>query len=129
MRAIDTNLLVRFLTGDDPQQSVRAREIVEGGEIYVAITVFLEAEWVLRSTYEFDPVRICSILEAFAGLPGVTVEDPDLLAQAIALARDGIDFADALHLGRAQGCEAFVTFDRKLVKAARGLGPVETELA
>jgi predicted nucleic-acid-binding protein len=128
VRAIDTNVLVRFLTGDDPRQSARAREIVEGGEIYVAITVFLEAEWVLRSAYGFDPVRICSIFEAFAGLAGVTVEDPDLLALAIALARDGLDFADALHLGRAQGCAAFVTFDRKLVKAAKGLGQVEAKL-
>lgn len=129
MRAIDTNVLVRFLTGDDPRQSARAREIIEGGEIFVAITVFLEAEWVLRSTYEFDSVRVCSIFEAFAGLPGVTVEDVDLLARALALTREGLDFADALHLGRAQGCDAFVTFDRKLVKAAKGLGPVEAEFA
>ncbi|MBO0750031.1 MAG: type II toxin-antitoxin system VapC family toxin [Porphyrobacter sp.] len=129
MRAIDTNVLVRFLAGDDPQQSAKARKIIEDGEVYVAVTVFLEAEWVLRSTYGFSPVQICSIFEAFAGLPGVTVEDPDLLALAIALARDGLDFADALHLGRAQGCTAFVTFDRKLVRAAKGLSPVATELA
>lgn len=129
MRAIDTNILVRFLTGDDLQQSTKARAIVEAGEVYVATTVFLEAEWVLRSGYDFDPARICSALEGFAGLPGVMVEDADLLAQAIALTREGLDFADALHLGRAQECEAFVTFDRKLVKATKGLGPVETELA
>lgn len=125
MRAIDTNVLVRFLAGDDPRQSAKARKSVEDGEIFVAMTVFLEAEWVLRSTYEFDPVRICSVFEAFAGLPGVTVEAPDLLASAIAHARSGLDFADALHLGRAQECGAFLTFDRKLIKAAKGLVEVE----
>lgn len=125
MRAIDTNVLVRFLAGDDPRQSAKARKSVEDGEIFVAMTVFLEAEWVLRSTYEFDPVRICSVFEAFAGLPGVTVETPDLLASAIAHARSGLDFADALHLGRAQECGAFLTFDRKLIKAAKGLVEVE----
>jgi predicted nucleic-acid-binding protein len=129
VRAIDTNVLVRFLTGDDARQSAKARAIVEAGEIYVATTVFLEAEWVLRSGYEFDAVRICTAFEAFAGLPGVTVEDPDRLALAISLALDGLDFADALHLGSAQDCEAFVTFDRKLAKAAKGLGPVKAELA
>ena len=129
MRAIDTNVLVRFLANDHKQQSARARAIVEGGQISVSTTVFLEAEWVLRSGYEFDVARICSAFEGFAGLPGVTVEDPDLLALAIAMAQSGLDFADALHLGRAQGCEAFVTFDRRLVKAAKGLGLVEVELA
>ncbi len=129
MRAIDTNILVRFLAKDDPRQSTRAREIVDAGDIFVATTVFLEAEWVLRSGYEFDSAGICASFAAFAGLPGVTVEDPDLLAQAIALAGGGLDFADALHLARARDCEAFVTFDRKLVKAAKGLCPVEAELA
>ena len=129
MRAIDTNVLVRFLAKDDPRQSAKARAIVEAGGIYVSITVFLETEWVLRSAYEFDAGRILEAFESFAGLPGVRLEDPDLLALALALAREGLDFADALHLGRAQGCSAFVTFDRKLVKAAKGLGPVEAELA
>jgi predicted nucleic-acid-binding protein len=129
VRAIDTNVLVRFLVGDDPEQAARARAIVEGGEVYVATTVLLETEWVLRSAYGYQGARICTAFEAFAGLPGVTIEDPDLLGLAIGLARKGLDFADALHLGRAQECEAFVTFDRKLVKAVKGLGPVETELA
>ncbi len=125
MRAIDTNVLVRFLTGDDPEQSRRARAIVETGEVYVSTTVLLETEWVLSSAYDFEAARILAAFEAFAGLPGVAIEDADLLALAIALGREGLDFADALHLGRAQGCEAFVTFDRKLVKGAKGLGLVE----
>jgi predicted nucleic-acid-binding protein len=129
VRAIDTNVLVRFLANDDPRQSAKAREIVEGGDVYLATTVFLETEWVLRSAYEFDAARIADALEAVAGLPGIVLEDADLLASALAHARGGLDFADALHLENAQGCTAFLTFDRKLVKAAKGLGPVEAKLA
>ena len=129
MRAIDTNVLVRFLANDDPTQSAKARAIVEADDVYVSTTVFLETEWVLRSAYEFEAAQIVDAFESLAGLPGVVLEDPDLLALALGLAREGLDFADALHLGRAQGCTAFVTFDRKLVRAARGIGPVEAELA
>ena len=129
MRAIDTNILVRFITADHPQQSPRAREIIEGGDILVSVTVLLEAEWVLRSTYGYDPALICKKLEGFAGMPGVTVEDPEHLAFAMDRVRDGMDFADALHLARADSCTVFLTFDRRLVKAAKGLGAVEAILA
>ena len=127
MRAIDTNVLVRFLTNDDPKQSPKARAVVAAGDAYVATTVFLEAEWVLRSAYGYGSPDIASAFATFAGLPGVTLEDPDLLALALASTEAGLDFADALHLGRAQGCEAFVTFDRELIKAAKGLGAVVLE--
>lgn len=127
MRAIDTNILVRFLTGDDRAQSAKARAVVAAGDVFVATTVLLEAEWVLRSAYDFSAQAIATALRAFAGLPGVTLEDPDLLALALGLVDEGLDFADALHLCRARDCESFVTFDRKLIKAARGRGPVEAK--
>jgi len=127
VRAIDTNVLVRFLTDDDPKQSPKARAVVAAGDVYVCTTVLLEADWVLRSAYGYGPADVAAAFATFAGLPGVTIEDPDLLASALALVGDGLDFADALHLGRAQGCEAFVTFDRKLIKAAKGLSAIEVE--
>lgn len=125
MRAIDTNVLVRFLTGDEPDQAARARRLVEAGDIFVATTILLEAEWVLRSAYGFPAPRVVEALRAFAGLPGVALEDPPLAAQALDCAEKGLDFADALHLARAQGCTAFMSFDRKLAKAAKGLGAVK----
>jgi predicted nucleic-acid-binding protein len=128
VRAIDTNILVRFLANDDPRQSPKARAIIEAGDVYVPTTVFLEAEWVLRSAYEYGATQIVSAFEVFAGLPGIAIEDPDLLALALDLASDGLDFADALHLGRARDCEAFITFDRKLVNAAKGLGSIEVRV-
>jgi predicted nucleic-acid-binding protein len=118
VRAIDTNVVVRFLTGDDPAQAARARRLIEGGDLFVATTVLLETEWVLRSGYGFATERIVQVLRDFAGLPGVTLEDPLLAARALDWTEQGLDFADALHLGRAEGCSAFMSFDRGLAKAA-----------
>ncbi|HYJ31444.1 MAG TPA: type II toxin-antitoxin system VapC family toxin [Allosphingosinicella sp.] len=125
MRAIDTNVLVRFLTGDSPAEAARARRLVEAGDIFVATSVLLETEWVLRSGYGFAAERIVEALRAFAGLPGIALEDPGLADRALGWTAQGLDFADALHLGRAQDCTAFLTFDRKLAKAAAGLSPVK----
>ena len=124
----DTNVLVRVLANDDPKQSAKAREVIEAGDIYVATTVFLEAEWVLRSAYEYAADDVASAFATFTGLPGIAVEDPDLLALALTPTEQGLDFADALHLGRSRGCDSFLTFDRKLVKAAKGLSAVEARV-
>lgn len=126
MRAIDTNILVRYLTGDDPAQSARARAAVDGQDVFVAITVLLESEWVLRGVYGFARPQVCRALRAFAGLPRVSIENPPLLAEALDRAEAGMDFADALHLGAAGHCEAMLTFDRKFIKAA-AKGQVKVE--
>ena len=124
MRGIDTNVLVRFLTGDDKAQARAARALVEAGDIFVATTVLLESEWVLRSGYGLAPSRIVAALRGFAGLPGVTVEEPARLAQALDWMSEGMDFADALHLAKAQGCSVFMSFDRKLIKFAHERSPI-----
>ena len=49
MRAIDTNIVVRLLTADDAEQAKAARGLVEAGDIFLGVTVLLEAEWVLRA--------------------------------------------------------------------------------
>jgi predicted nucleic acid-binding protein len=118
VRAIDANVVVRFLTGDDPAQTARARKLVEAGGIFVPTSVLLETEWVLRSGYGFAAERTVRALRDFAGLPGVTLEDPRLAALALDWAEQGLDFADALHLAAARGCTAFMSFDRRLAKVA-----------
>jgi predicted nucleic-acid-binding protein len=125
VRAIDTNVLVRFLTGDEPAQAARARKLIESGDIFVATSVLLETEWVLRSGYGFTTERIVQALRGLAGLRGVTLDDPPLVARALDWAEQGLDFADALHLGRAQGCTAFMSFDRRLAKAAARMSDVK----
>jgi predicted nucleic acid-binding protein len=122
MLAIDTNFIVRYLTRDHPAQARAAQVLIDGNDVFVCTTVFLEAEWVLRSIYDFAPEQIARALTAFAGLSRVTVENPAAVAKALGWMIRGVDFADALHLATARDCEAFVTFDRAFAKAANALG-------
>jgi predicted nucleic acid-binding protein len=125
MLAIDTNLIVRYLTGDHPQQSARARKLIDGEDVFVCTTVLLETEWVLRSVYDYAAVQLAKALRAFAGLPHVILEDAGVAAQALGWAEGGLDFADALHLAKASGCDAFVSFDQRFARAANKLGKVK----
>jgi predicted nucleic-acid-binding protein len=125
MLAIDTNLIVRYLTADHPQQSAKAKALIDGEDVFVATTVLLETEWVLRSVYGFASPQLAKALAAFAGLPRVILEDATLVATALGWMGSGLDFADSLHLAKSEGCDAFVTFDRRLAKAASRLGAVK----
>ena len=118
MRAVDTNIVVRYLTGDDPGQAARARAVIDAGDVFVATTVLLESEWVLRSVYGLGRTEVATALRAFAGLPGLSVESPAVLDEALDCAETGMDFADALHLGAAARCEALLTFDLRFIELA-----------
>ncbi|MER9867003.1 type II toxin-antitoxin system VapC family toxin [Mesorhizobium sp. M0136] len=122
MLAIDTNLIVRYLTDDHPTQSSRARALIDSQPVFVAVTVMLEVEWVLRSAYGLAPLEIARTLRAFSGLPTVEVEDGTVVSSALDLSERGLDFADALHLGKSAHCVGFATFDRKFVMAAQAAG-------
>lgn len=124
MRAVDTNIVVRYLVADDDDQFRRAVAVFAGGNILVATTVILETEWVLRGIYRFSPDAIAAALKSIAGLPGVHIEDAERLRTALNWLAAGMDFADALHLAGARACTAFVTFDRRLAKAVAGLSDV-----
>ena len=76
VRAIDTNIVVRFLTADDEKQAKAARKVIKEGDVFVATTVVLEIEWVLRAGYNFTPAAIAGGLRAIGGLPGITLEEP-----------------------------------------------------
>jgi len=128
MLAIDTNLIVRYLTGDHPKQSAQARQLIDNEDTFVCTTVLLEAEWVLRSAYGFAPAQLLTALRAFAGLPRVTIEDAGIAAQALSWAESGMDFAAALHLAKARSCAAFVSFDQHLVRAANRLNTVKARV-
>ena len=116
MHAVDTNVIVRYLLGDDPEQSRRARSLIGHEPVFVPRTVVLEAEWVLRAVYGMPAKRVIAALRDFAGLPGVSVEDASLVATAMDWAEGGMDFADALHLAASTGCDTFVTFDKTFAR-------------
>lgn len=121
MRAIDTNVIIRLLTADNPVQAEAAHRIIQEGDVFVSVTVLLEAEWVLRAGYGFGASDVASALRGLAGLVQVTIEDAAAVAMALNWMTEGMDFADALHLARSEHCSAFVTFDRRLAGRAKGL--------
>jgi predicted nucleic acid-binding protein len=125
MLAIDTNLIVRYLTGDHPEQSATAKTLIDSENVFVCTTVLLETEWVLRSVYGYAPAQLAKALAAFAGLPGVALEDPALAHKALDWTGRGMDFADALHLAKAGGCDAFVTFDQRFAAVANVLSEMK----
>lgn len=131
MIAVDTNLLVRVVTRDDPQQAERAVQVLEEADsLFIPKTVLLELEWVLRYSYELPVAVIADALRRLLGYRKARIEDRPAVLQALAWYATGLDFADALHLASSSAAERFVTFDRKLKKAAGALadGPVVTLL-
>ena len=125
MLAVDTSIIVRYLTADDLEQFARARALIDGADIFVCTTVLLETEWVLRRGYRFRSDQIIAALTAFAGLPRVSLEDPASVAKALDCMARGMDFADALHLSKAEGCEAFVSFDQHFATVANPISGVK----
>jgi predicted nucleic-acid-binding protein len=122
MIAVDTNVVVRLLTGDDVEQSAVARSVFKSDLIWIAKTVLLETAWVLRSLYKFDEHAIRIALTKLIGLPGVSVEDTPAVVTALKLAADGAEFADALHLASSLPDAVFVSFDKTFVKRAEAAG-------
>ena len=124
MVAVDTNVLVRLLTGDEPAQTARARAIFEREAVLLAKTVMLESEWVLRRLYGFGSDRIADAFTALIALPDLVSEDASAVADAIQWMRSGMDFADALHLASARPAGRFATFDDKLAKRAAKIADI-----
>jgi predicted nucleic acid-binding protein len=88
--------------------------------------VLLETEWVLRSLYGFSPESLAGALRALAGLRTVFLEDELAVAKALDWLKEGLDFADALHLASAGNAGRFATFDRKLARQASRTTKLET---
>jgi predicted nucleic-acid-binding protein len=125
--AADTNVIVRLLTGDEPQQTERARRLFETETIFLPKTVLLESEWVLRRLYRLERLAINRALDDLLSLPSVRCEDEPLLRQALAWNRDGMDFADAIHLASSRTASRFATFDLRMIKSARTTGLAVSE--
>lgn len=121
MIAVDTNIIVRFLTHDDEQQYKKSFAIFKTKEIFIPDTAILETEWVLRYAYEFSPKEICNALINLFGLNNVHLSNPTLISQAINWHLKGLDFSDALHLAQSQRHEKLYTFDKNFCAKAKKL--------
>ena len=121
MIAVDTNVIVRFLTGDEPSQYAQSLELMETEAIFIPDTVILETAWVLDFVYGFKPAEISPALRDLFGLQNVHLHDPDAVARTLDWFEQGMDFADAFHLSSSTECTELKTFDKAFVKQAQGL--------
>ena len=118
MQGVDTNILVRFFTADDPEQFELARQLVAGaddGELFVDMIVLVELNWTLRRVYGYGQTEVLDLLEELIGSREFSIANADLVSGALTAARAaGCDFADALiALGNAAaGCQHTRTFDK-----------------
>lgn len=125
MIGLDTNVLVRYLVQDDPDQAARATALIEGLDDerkgFVTVVVLVELVWVLRRAYDVEPDEVHAVLDRLLRAKEVVVQHADAVRLALRRAASGADFPDALisELGAAAGCETTVTFD---VQAARHSG-------
>ena len=85
--------------------------------LFVARTVVLELEWVMRGGYSYSRDEIAAVIAHLLGLPNVTMENWEMVSDALTAYRAGVDFADALHHA-AGNAVSFVTFDSKFAKLA-----------
>ena len=124
MHAVDTNVLVRLLTGDDADQTKRVAALFKKETIFIPKTVLLETEWILRRLYRLDSKIVVSAFRKLSGLANVEIEQPQVVTQALQWCGDGMDFADALHLASSENCRKFATFDEQMKKSApKGVKP------
>lgn len=129
MVAVDTNVLVRLLVADHAAQAVRAAAVFRSGRVFIAKSVMLETEWVLRYSYKLGAAAIGRALGSVLGLENVTIEDPITIADALRMLEQGLDFADALHLASSAQAERFATFDTKLIARAKRATELKVVLA
>jgi predicted nucleic acid-binding protein len=121
MIALDTNILARLLLRDDVPQYRRARALLAQDQTFTAPpTVLLELVSVLEAN-DCSAAEIVHGLSGLLGLPNFKPQAVQSLRQAVEWYRDGLDFADALHLALSSESESLVTFDKAFAKRATKL--------
>lgn len=127
MTGLDTNILVRYLTQDDPAQSREATEIIErrltkASLGFVSVVAMAEIAWVLDRAYGFTAKEIAAAIERMLQVEVLLIQhEEEVFAAMIALKQGRASFADALiaELGAEAGCVHTLTFDRKALRFTR----------
>ncbi len=126
MKALDTNVLVRYLAQDDARQSAIATRLLEDqlnttDRGFVSLVVLLETVWVMESRYQASATQVSDILSDLLDTPTLDVQDaPAVRAALLRYRKGGVDLHDCLIVTLAEARKARVlTFD---VKAAKKLG-------
>jgi predicted nucleic-acid-binding protein len=119
MRAVDTNVLVRLLTRDEPKQAAVADAFVQPGA-WVSVLALAEATWVLAAVYDRDAAQVARAVEMLLNHQSLTLHEPEAVAAALETfrRRPALGFSDCLlvELARKAGHLPLGTFDRDLSK-------------
>ncbi|HLF85915.1 MAG TPA: type II toxin-antitoxin system VapC family toxin [Nitrospiria bacterium] len=126
---IDTNLLVRYLTGDDPQKAGAVDNLLNRAvrseiKIIVPSIVVAELVWVLESFYGMKSQEIAELVEAIVNTPGVEVTDKWIIVSALRLYRNkNIDLIDAwiIEFAKEREIKTIYTFDKRHFKNINGI--------
>jgi predicted nucleic-acid-binding protein len=124
MKAIDTNILIRFLVGDDDLQSKTVYSIFkkaesEKREFFVPLLVVLEMIWVLESVYEISRTDILDAINDLLLMPIFKFDQQAAVQQLLHIARgNSYDLSDLLIAlsAKINSCETVLTFDKKASK-------------
>lgn len=124
MKGIDTNILVRFLVGDDELQAEKVYNIFKKAEankneLFVPLLVILELIWVLESVYQIQRKEIIDSISDLILMPILKFEQQTALQKLIyAAPKNTYGLSDLIiaHSAKEQGCEKVMTFDKKASK-------------
>jgi predicted nucleic-acid-binding protein len=124
MIGLDTNILVRFMTQDDPQQSALANDVfqtrlTEEEPGFVSVVAVAEMAWVLDRSYRLPDKDVAAAIERVLQTDNLIVENEQAVFTAMIALKEGLGtFADALigALGAHAGCRCTLTFDRRALR-------------
>lgn len=125
MKGLDTNILIRFLTGDDEKQAKIVYEIFkqtenQQTELFIPLLVILEMIWVLESAYKISRIEILKAIKDLLFMPILKFEQRTCLQQLVHEGRlNNYDLSDLLIAlsAKEQNCETVLTFDKKAAKS------------
>ena len=124
MKALDTNVIIRYLVQDDPAQSALATDYIEKkcsseSPCFIGQITLCEIAWVLESNYEQDRKSIAHVIEHLLQVAQLEVMESHIVWKALAdFKASNADFADHLiaRVNESRGCESTVTLDKKAAK-------------
>jgi predicted nucleic-acid-binding protein len=122
MHAVDTNVLVRLLTGDDRRQAAQAEAFVRtAGHVWISHVVLVETIWVMESVYDKTRDEVAAAVGSLLDHQQFALQGPDVVRAALALFRSkrSVGFSDCmvLEIARQAGHVPLGTFDRQLASA------------
>jgi|ERR1700722_4817410 len=125
MIGLDTNILVRYITGDDSVQTAVAVKLIDSFSAdspgFISLIAIVELAWVLEDSYGFNKKEIEHVLEILSQTAELVTERAEAVARALRRYRaSSADFADCLIeiCGDAAECEHTFTFDKKAARTA-----------